>query len=201
MHFFTMGEQKVIGMQAKRILNNQDGSVLVLALILLVLLTLMGLSTINTSTTEVKIADNEKRHKIGLYAADAGIEAGRAALNMLKEADSGNWDNLFTNSPLEGQAAADSTLDAVIDAGNGRSVGPATFTLTVVDNDDLDGNPNVDTDNIAILTSTGTYGSTRTVVEAYVRYTGAGDEYAQEHYDAASSGQAGESGAVTGSIR
>ena len=192
----------MIAMQAKRILNNQDGSVLVLALILLVLLTLMGLSTINTSTIEVKIADNEQRHKIGLYAADAGIEAGRAALNILKEADSGNWDNLFTNSQLEGQAAGDTTLNKVIDAGdNDRSVGPAEFSLTVRDNDDLDGNPNVDTDNIAILTSTGTYGSTRTVVEAYVRYTGAGDEYAQEHYDAASSGQAGESGAVTGSIR
>lgn len=61
-----------------------------------------------------------------------------------------------------------------------------------------DENTNVDTDNIAILTSTGTYGSTRTVVEAYVRYAGGEDEYAQEHYDAASSGQAG-GGAVTGS--
>ena len=192
----------MIGMQAKKILSNQDGSIVVLALIILVLLTLMGLSAVNTSTIEVKIADNEKRHKMVLYAADAGIEAGRAALDILKEDDTGNWDNLFQGNQLVGQATGVTTLDAVIDAGNGRSVGPAVFTLAVIDNDDLDGTTNVDTDNIAILTSTGTYGSTRTVVEAYVRYTGGQDEYAQEHYDAASSGQAaGASGTVTGSSR
>ncbi len=67
-----------------------------------------------------------------------------------------------------------------------------------------DGNTNVDTDNIAILTSTGTSGSTLTVIEAFTRYGGAGgqDGYAREHYDAAGSGQAGEeSGTVTGSSR
>jgi hypothetical protein len=65
-----------------------------------------------------------------------------------------------------------------------------------------DGNTNVVTDNIAILTSTGTYQTTLTVVEACVRYTGGQDEYAREHYDAAGSGQAGgESGTLTGSSR
>lgn len=192
----------MIGMQAKRILSNQDGSIMVLALIILILLTLMGLSASNTSTIEVKIADNEKRHKMVLYAADAGIEAGRATLDMLKEADTGNWDNLFQGNQLVGQDTGVTTLNAVIDAGAGRNVGPAVFSLAVSDNNDLDGNTNIDTDNIVILTSTGTYGSTLTRVEAYVRYTGGQDEYAQEHYDAASSGQAGgESGTVSGSAR
>ncbi len=201
MHFFRMGEKKMIGMQAKRILNNQNGSVMVFALILLVLLTIMGLSTINTSTIEVKIADNEQRHKMVLYAADAGIEAGRAALDTLKDADTGNWDNLFQGNQLVGQATGVSTLDAVIGTA-GLNVGPAEFTLAVSDNDDLDGTTTVDTDNIAILTSTATSGSTLAVVEAHVRYTGGRDEYAQEHYDAASTGQAaGASGTVTGSSR
>ncbi len=192
----------MIGMQAKRILSNQDGSMIVLALIILVLLTLMGLAASNTSTIEVRIAGNETRHKMVLYAADAGIETGRAALDMIKDDDTGNWDNLFQGNQLVGQAVGVTTLNAVIDAGAGRSVGPALFSLAVSDNNDLDGNTNTDTDNIVILTSTGTYGSTQTVVEAYVRYTGTGDEYAQEHYDAASSGQAaGESGTVSGSAR
>ena len=191
----------MIGMQAKRILNNQNGSVMVLALILLVLLTIMGLSTINTSTIEVKIADNEQRHKMVLYAADAGIEAGRAALDILKEDDTGNWDNLFQGNQLVGQATGVSTLDAVIGTA-GLNVGPATFSLAVRDNVDLDGTENVDTDNIVILTSTATSGSALTRVEAYVRYTGGQDEYAQEHYDAASTGQAaGASGTVTGNSR
>lgn len=190
-------------MQAKRILSNQDGSMIVLALIILVLLTLMGLAASNTSTIEVRIAGNETRHKMVLYAADAGIEAGRAALDMIKDDDTGNWDNLFQELQLVGQAVGVTTLNAVIDAGNNdRFVGPARFSLAVRNNDDLGGGPNIDTDNIAILTSTGTFGTTQTVVEAFVRYTGTGDEYAQEHYDAASSGQAaGESGTVSGSAR
>ncbi len=190
----------MIGIQAKRILSNQDGSMIVLALIILVLLTLMGLSASNTSTIEVRIAGNETRHKMVLYAADAGIETGRAALDMIKDADTGNWDNLFQGLQLVDQAFGVTTLNSVIDAGDGRSVGPATFSLAVRDNDDLDGTTNIDTDNIAILTSTGTYGTTRTVVEAYVRYSGQ-DEYAQEHYDAASSGQTSESGTVESSER
>jgi Tfp pilus assembly protein PilX len=194
-----MGEKKMIGMQAKRILSNQDGSVLVLALILLVLLTLLGLSTIDTSTIEVKIAANEQKHKMVLYAADAGIEAGRAALDVLKDADTGNWDNLFQGNQLVGQATGVSTLDAVIGTA-GLKVGPAEFSLAVRDNVDLDGTTNVDTDNIVILTSEATSGSALTRVEAYVRYTG-GDKYVQKHYDATSSGQAGGGGTVTGSKR
>ena len=83
-----------------------------------------------------------------------------------------------------------STLDGIIDAGTGhdRNVGQATFTLSVVDNDDLDGSDLVDTDNIIILTSTATFGDAVAEIEAQVRYEGAGDEYDQEHYDSRSSG-------------
>jgi hypothetical protein len=56
--------------------NNQRGSVIIITMIILVLLTIIGISAIDTSTTEMQIATNEQLHKIAFYAADGGTEAG-----------------------------------------------------------------------------------------------------------------------------
>jgi hypothetical protein len=53
--------------------NNEEGSVLVVALLLLVLLTIMGISATTTSNIEIQIAGNERFHKIALYHADSGV--------------------------------------------------------------------------------------------------------------------------------
>jgi Tfp pilus assembly protein PilX len=52
-------------------LNNEDGTVLVLALIMLVLLTLIGISATTTSMIETRIAGNERVYKQNFYAAEA----------------------------------------------------------------------------------------------------------------------------------
>ena len=59
-------------MKEKYLLNNEDGSVLVVALIMLVLLTLIGISATTTSEIETKIAGNERVYKRNLYLAEAG---------------------------------------------------------------------------------------------------------------------------------
>jgi hypothetical protein len=173
-------------------LNNEDGSIIIISLVVLFLLTMLGTWASNTATVELQIASSEKAQKIVFYAADAGIEAGRAALGRLKNDDRGNWDKLLQGAELVGHTGI-STLDGVIDegAGNDRRVGPATFTLTVRDNNDLDGDNQVDSDNILILTSTATYGDAVARIEAHLRFGGGGgDEYDQEHYDAWSTGVA-----------
>jgi hypothetical protein len=77
----------------------------------------------------------------------------------------------------------------------------------VRDNNDLDGNNQVDTDDIVILTSTGRHVTapgkmTQVQIETQVRYTGGGGQYAQEHFGTDSSGvAAGESGAVAAQQR
>lgn len=63
-------------MKKKQFLNNKDGSITVLALILLVLLTLLGIAATTTSSIEVQIAGNDDRHKKALYEADGGTEVG-----------------------------------------------------------------------------------------------------------------------------
>jgi len=191
--------------QAKK----EEGSVLVVALLILVLLTIIGIAATRTGEIDLKISGNEKVHKTAFYAAEAGIEVGRAVLNDLKFADAGSWDNLlnatqFTwqgqnvTSVASGNPAGDMIIDAVIDASGNRNVGDASYNLGVRDNVDLDGNTLVDTDNTIILTSTASFGNAQARVEAIVRYTGGGDQYAQEHYDTDSSGvAAGEGTGVT----
>jgi len=185
------------------IINNQQGSVIIMAVIILALLTVIGISATNTSTTEVQVSTNAVLHNIAFYTADSGIAAGRAALNNIKITDAGYWDLLLRNLATDpagteeiiwnGQSCT--TLNEIIDAdgGGGRKVGPATFFLVIEDNDDLDDNDEVDSDDTIFLTSTldpdSPYRNTSATILTTVR--GGGEAYAQEHYDASSSGEAG----------
>ncbi len=67
-------------MNEKAWLNNEEGSVLILALIMLVLLTLLGISATTTSMIETRIAGNERVYKRNFYAAEAAVMQG--AQNM-----------------------------------------------------------------------------------------------------------------------
>jgi Tfp pilus assembly protein PilX len=59
-------------MQEKSLLKNEDGSIIVLAMIMLVLLTLLGISAITTSIIEVQIAANGRQAVQNLYQAESG---------------------------------------------------------------------------------------------------------------------------------
>jgi hypothetical protein len=187
--------------------SRDTGSVVVVALIMLVLLSIIGITAIDTSTTEVQISANEQLHKIVFYGADAGLEVGRRVLNDIKVANSGNWDNLlagtaFTWQDSNGNDVSVSTLDQVVDATWNRNVGLATFNLEVVDNEDFDDEEFIDTDNIVVLTSTATYRNAQAQIRATVRYTGPPDSYAQEHYDTGNAGTAlNESAEITSAVR
>ena len=156
------------------LINNQQGSVIIIAMIILVLLTVIGIGATNTSTTEMQISTNAMLHNVALYTADSGIEAGRAALNNLKIADAGSWDALLTQESLCTVCKADNDIDGCTDCyeltkttcascyaldniigDSGRRVGPATFTLAIAEV------PDTDSDNITVAISDG-----RTIVPA-----------------------------------
>ena len=54
------------------IVANEDGSVLVIALIILVLLTVIGIAATRTSDIELQISGNEKFHRLAFYGAESG---------------------------------------------------------------------------------------------------------------------------------
>jgi len=62
-------------------LNNEGGTVIIIAIIFLALLTLVGVSSIRTSTTEVRIASNSQHNQIEFYIADSGWKQGAMWLN------------------------------------------------------------------------------------------------------------------------
>lgn len=66
-------------MKQRCLLKNENGSVMVIGLVMLMLLTLLGISATTTSTIEIRIAGNEKEYKRSLYLAEA------AALEFAQE--------------------------------------------------------------------------------------------------------------------
>ncbi|MCJ7539861.1 MAG: PilX N-terminal domain-containing pilus assembly protein [Desulfobacterales bacterium] len=58
-------------MKQKFKLENEKGSVTVLAVVLLMLLTLLGMAALSTSSIETQIAGNELRYKLAFYAAES----------------------------------------------------------------------------------------------------------------------------------
>ena len=191
------------------IINNQQGSVILIAIIILAMLTIIGISATNISNTEMKITTNALLYNVAFYTADAGIAAGRAALNNIKIGDAGYWDLLLRNLTVDpagteaiiwnGQSCT--TLNEIIDADGGRTVGLADFSLVLADNEDRDNMDEVDTDNTVVLTSTASYRGSSITIQAIVQAGGGGGTYAQEHYDAGSSGEALAESAVASSVQ
>lgn len=62
------------------IVANEQGFVLIVALIFLVILSLIGITAINTSVIEIQIAGNDKLQKQTFSQADGGTEAGSMLL-------------------------------------------------------------------------------------------------------------------------
>jgi hypothetical protein len=54
-------------------LRDEEGSIMLVALFILVILTLIGIMATTTSEIEIKIAGNDKFHKIAFHHADSGV--------------------------------------------------------------------------------------------------------------------------------
>jgi len=85
-------------MKKNHLLKNEEGFVLVVSLIMLALLSLLGVAATNTSTLEIKIADNNRRYTQNFYMAESAI---REALQRITNQDS---ENLKRDQISDGQA-------------------------------------------------------------------------------------------------
>lgn len=82
-------------------LRNQDGYVIVLALLILSILTILGLSSIRTSITEQNISTNSMIYHMNFYAAESGAPVAAITLkseDFLPETEYGNADWMGTDT-------------------------------------------------------------------------------------------------------
>ena len=75
-------------------IDNQRGSALVVALLMLVVLTLIGISATTTTTFELQIATNDKLFKSAFYAADGATEMCGEVIEQ--NIEDRNWANKIT---------------------------------------------------------------------------------------------------------
>ena len=144
--------------------DNETGYVIVAALMILVLLTILGISAINTSTTEQHLATNTLLYERAFYAAEAGFEHAKGVLKVpyieqnqsnIALGNPGSWSFVLDGSGvIQGLAAAvDSDADDVGDFEGGvilvqSDLEGISYTVTAWNNDDRasGGTPTGDTD-------------------------------------------------------
>lgn len=74
--------------QYTEILNRQEGSVMLVALMVMAALSILGINALNISTTELQITSNVQNKKMAFYNADAGVQYTLACIeNDLKDSD------------------------------------------------------------------------------------------------------------------
>jgi hypothetical protein len=87
------------------ILNEETGSAMAIALIILALLTIIGHMATRSTTTEEMIATNDTRFKETFYIADGSTELGSELLEQNIACPTG-WNNLSRGGLIEVEAAS-----------------------------------------------------------------------------------------------
>ncbi|MDY7036247.1 MAG: pilus assembly PilX N-terminal domain-containing protein [Thermodesulfobacteriota bacterium] len=95
--------------------TNEQGSVMVVALIMLAFLTIIGVSASTTSNIELQIAGNERFHKIAFFHADSGIYLTPKLISTCVDAGEpqGNLANITYLDSNGESDPSDSTLDDI----------------------------------------------------------------------------------------
>lgn len=139
-----------------RTLSDQRGFAIFGAVLVLALVTIIGIAAISTSTSERRTATNFMLYERVFYSAEAGLEHVKEAFkntlrtpaNIAVMAVTGRPDWSFA---LNG--ATDTTYAGGVRFISNQSIDTNTYTITVWDNDDGDGNPAHDSDGMIFIRS------------------------------------------------
>lgn len=116
-------------MKKTSLLTNENGSVIVLALIMLVLLTLLGMAVTRTSSIEVQIASNDRQAVDNFYKAESAnhyaLEITNAWMTdpFLIAADTVAYDSRLLD--LDGDLNDDVRIEIRCIEGSGTDIAPA----------------------------------------------------------------------------
>ncbi|UCD81960.1 MAG: pilus assembly PilX N-terminal domain-containing protein [Desulfobacterales bacterium] len=201
----------------KYLLNNDKGSVLVAAIMILVLLTIVGIAATKTSTTEQHLAVNNLLYERAFYAAEAGFEHAKGVLKVpyteqnqsnIALGNPGNWTFALNGSGvIDGLAAAQdcAPLDGSGNCAGGDGVGDLeggvvlvrsslegiSYTVTIWNNND-GGGPTTDTDG-RIMIRTAAVGPRGAVCSIESLIEGTTDSGGMDGYKAQAGAGAGKS--------
>jgi hypothetical protein len=147
--------------------NNEKGSVIVAAILILVMLTIIGIAAINMSSTESSISTNSLLYERAFYTAEAGLEQSKESLKLrfvefndliIRAGGTGDW-NFALNGSLDGKtAAADTDMDGKGSYADGvtwilnSNLDGVNYTVTIWNNDDGGSEIN-DTDGLVFVRS------------------------------------------------
>lgn len=137
-------------------LADQRGFAIFGAVLVLALVTIIGIAAISTSTSERRTATNFMLYERVFYTAEAGLEHVKEAFkntlrmpaNISVMAVTGRPDWSFA---LNG--ATDTSFSGGVTWISGQALDVNTYTITVWDNDDGDGDPAHDADGMIFIRS------------------------------------------------
>ncbi len=99
----------------ENVLDNQEGFVLVLSMLIMVVLIVIGVTSIKTSRVELEIAGNEKFHQQTFYEAESGISISKEAIRLNHDENpSGFTPNRNDNWSVDVTVLADNNTVAVV---------------------------------------------------------------------------------------
>ena len=130
-------------------LGNEQGFLLVVALVLLVSLTLIGTTAYILSSTDIKIGAGFRNAEQVFQAAQAGAERGREVLRQVNANQTTGADPTSFNSELVYYAAGNRQLTS-------GSIGNYTYTVMLSNDPGDSGGNSADSNNKVLITSTAT---------------------------------------------
>lgn len=141
--------QIVRSRELAKALRNQDGFLLVAALVLMATLTLLGTTAYLLSSTDIKVGASFKTSQEALQVAEAGAERGRQILRQVNGAQTYGADPTAFNSELIYYAGGSRNLTS-------GTIGNYTYTVTLSNDSGDVGGTTADSNNKVLITSTAT---------------------------------------------
>lgn len=78
-------------------LSDESGAVLIITVIILLLLTLIGISGINTASTDIQVTNNYRIHNLNLACADAAVNRAKSLIAYGQATTAATWVNDITD--------------------------------------------------------------------------------------------------------
>jgi Tfp pilus assembly protein PilX len=124
----------------KKRLMNENGSVLLISMLVLVLLTLLGIVALDTTDIELRVTTNDRTYKEAFHAADgAGMAAVKVVRNSLDSSEGLTLPSIsYAESAadfygeLTGTAASDDAVDLSFNVSDTTQVGVDVQLINVV---------------------------------------------------------------------